>query len=259
MAATMKPLSAGKSYHFHVIYNHAPVKHLATEDQKLSLLFVEFLVDKLSAGGYTKCYYHEEHSLPGRNVFRELFRVLKESEWTVIVVTKDFSTNGWVEYCRNATFKKLIDERTEDSLIPIALGNATIPEELGAKQWLSFDADPKTWSEGKVDKIIKVLDAGLLVTRAEYNTPKQETGDGRLMTERGQMISNPQPSLPDTSDTTCNGNEKETLCYLLATLCLSKTQPITPCPSNKLPLALGDSEKNPFLGTKKGFLYIKFC
>ncbi|KAL3891905.1 hypothetical protein ACJMK2_004147 [Sinanodonta woodiana] len=245
MAATTKPLSQGKSYHFHVIYNHAILTHLATDEQKLSLKFVEFLVDKLSSGGYTKYYYHEEHSIPGRDVFRELCRVIKESEWTVVVVTKEFSANGWVQYCRNTTLKKLIDERKEDSLIPIALGIDSIPEDMGAKEWLYFSADPETWSEGTVDKIRKVLDEGLPNNRAESDHPKEDHGDGRLRTDGGQLVGNPQPSLPATSNTVQNWSEKGSLVYLFATLCLSKTQPISSS-------AVVDRAKNTSNQTKKG-------
>ncbi|KAK3596571.1 hypothetical protein CHS0354_010451 [Potamilus streckersoni] len=195
-------------YHFNVIYNHARSKYSATPDTELSLRFVEFLVGKLNGWGYNQFYYYDEHALPGRNVFEELFRVVNGSEWSFVILTKEFSSNCWVKYCQMAAFKNLIDKTKRDKLIPITVGDVKLPVELEVNDVLSFDDDQTTWNQNhtkQLNRLQRVLDEKISVAATAEVVPVQEHGDGRVRSERDHIITQTQPSVEE-SLSSCNPN-----------------------------------------------------
>ncbi|KAL3863815.1 hypothetical protein ACJMK2_005547 [Sinanodonta woodiana] len=208
--AASKPLLSGKKYHFNIIYNHALSRYSTTPDTELSLRFVEFLVGKLSAWGYTEFYYHDEHALPGRNVFEELFRVVNGSQWSFVILTKEFSSNCWVKYCQMAAFKNLIDKTQRDRLIPITVGNVQLPVELEVNGVLSFDDDLTTWDQGHIsqlNRLQRVLAENISVAVANEVEAVQDHGDGIVRSERDHIITETQPSIQESlSDLNLNSH-----------------------------------------------------
>ena len=138
-----------KEYDCLLIYNHARSRLSRVEDNELSLRVVEITDERLRQWGYTKNHYYDRDSIPGRNVFSELFRVVDSSQFVLIFLTRGFLTNCWIRYCQMAAFKKLIDESTRPDqiashrFIPILI-NITedeVPQELGQLTHICFRDD----------------------------------------------------------------------------------------------------------------------
>ena len=138
-----------KEYDCLLIYNHARSRLSRVEDNELSLRVVEITDERLRKWGFTKNHYYDRDSIPGRNVFSELFRVVDSSQFVLIFLTRGFLTNCWIRYCQMAAFKKLIDESTRPDqiashrVIPILI-NITedeVPQELGQLTHICFRDD----------------------------------------------------------------------------------------------------------------------
>ena len=138
-----------KEYDCLLIYNHARSRLSRLEDNELSLRVVESTDDRLRQWGYPKNHYYDRDSIPGRNVFSELFRVVDSSQFVLIFLTRGFLRNCWIRYCQKAAFKKLIDESTRPDqiashrVIPILI-NITedeVPQELGQLTHICFRDD----------------------------------------------------------------------------------------------------------------------
>ena len=145
MGDSPKPVKQGKHYHALVIYNHARIRLAETDDTKEAKAITEKVVRKLKLWGYDKTYYHDRDALPGRNVFTELFRVIKQSEWVIVVFTKAFLRNCWAQYTQMAAFNELIHNHSEPSspgstFLPVLIDMelSQIPENITVSQWLSF-------------------------------------------------------------------------------------------------------------------------
>ncbi|KAL5017148.1 hypothetical protein ScPMuIL_006737 [Solemya velum] len=103
-----------------------------TADNKISLEVAEHIVQKLESWGYSKCYYHERDALPGRNIFDELFRVINGSQWTIVVLTREFVRDCWGKYRQQSAFKNLLDKDDSRRLLPVVVGlqEEEIPDNL---------------------------------------------------------------------------------------------------------------------------------
>lgn len=190
-----RPLPPGKNYHFHIIYNHEESPLSATDDNKKSLEYTELAASILASEGLDKSYYHDRDAIPGRNIFTELFRVIKESQFTLLIVTPGFIRNCWAKYASLSAFKKLLDKNQDHRLIALAfkLTDNEVPEELCQHEVLHFkdtEDDEVKWTRLK-----KVMVAGD-VTIPEHR-PIPESGDNRLHTDSNKLMAHPdgEPSL----------------------------------------------------------------
>ena len=140
MSLSSRPLPPSKKYHFHIIYNHEQSALSATEDNVKSLEYAELAVSILTSEGLDKSYYHHRDARPGRNIFTELFRVIRESQFTLLIVTPGFIRNCWAKYASMSAFKQLLDKNQDHRLIALAfkLTNDQVPEELCQHEVLHF-------------------------------------------------------------------------------------------------------------------------
>lgn len=138
-------MALSKSYHFNVIYNRAKSTCAREEDERISLEFTKYLVAKLAGYGYNKAYFGDRDSVPGRNVFTELKRVVEGSEKTVVVISPGFRKNCWHKFCQQTSFKKLIDEDKMHRFIPVFLNISNVrpecPEEVNIQERIEFSSD----------------------------------------------------------------------------------------------------------------------
>nr|XP_034328641.1 putative GPI-anchored protein pfl2 isoform X2 [Crassostrea gigas] len=150
-----------KEYDCLMIYNHARSRLSRVDDNELSLRIVERADQQLTAWGYRNNHYYDRDSIPGRNVFTELFRVVDSSQFVLLILTRGFLNNCWIRYCQMAAFKSLIDESTRPEcvashrLIPILINISEneIPQELGQLQHICFmndwDTNEREWRKLK--------------------------------------------------------------------------------------------------------------
>lgn len=150
-----------KEYDCLMIYNHARSRLSRVDDNELSLRIVERADQRLTDWGYRNNHYYDRDSIPGRNVFTELFRVVDSSQFVLLILTRGFLNNCWIRYCQMAAFKKLIDESTRPEriashrLIPILINISEneIPPELGQLQYICFmndwDTNDREWGKLK--------------------------------------------------------------------------------------------------------------
>lgn len=154
-----------KEYDCLMIYNHARSRLSRVDDNELSLRIVERADQQLTAWGYRNNHYYDRDSIPGRNVFTELFRVVDSSQFVLLILTRGFLNNCWIRYCQMAAFKSLIDESTRPEcvashrLIPILINISEneIPQELGQLQHICFMNDWDT-NESEWRKLKNALD-----------------------------------------------------------------------------------------------------
>lgn len=150
-----------KEYDCLMIYNHAQSRLSSVADNELSLRIVESADRRLTVWGYRNNHYYDRDSIPGRNMFTELFRVVDASQFVLLILTRGFLNNCWLRYCQMAAFKKLIDESTRPEcvashrLIPILINISEneIPQELGQLQFICFlndwDTNEREWGKLK--------------------------------------------------------------------------------------------------------------
>ncbi|XP_048249243.1 uncharacterized protein LOC124138072 isoform X2 [Haliotis rufescens] len=183
------PLPYGKVYHFNVIYNHARSPLSVTPDTRLSLAFARKVVTTLERLGFVNTYYHDRDSLPGRNVFTEMFRVVEGSDYTIVVLTTGFVKDCWSRYSQQSTFKKLLDQGQTYKFLPLSVGlkESDLPEELTTESVLCFrenwEGDDLAWS-----RLTRVFTENIPVTEVtrgpdlHSTEPIQETNtpDGQL-------------------------------------------------------------------------------
>ena len=152
-----KPLFPDKRYHFHVIYNHAQSPHSANEDNNQSLEYTETVVSRLSRLGFDKSYYHKRDARPGHSMFDELFRVIRESGFTFLILTRGFLDNCWSMYSGMSAFKKRLDKRKGHRVIALAfnLTDKEIPDELCHHHVLHFTGDSEV-DDGEWQKLKQV-------------------------------------------------------------------------------------------------------
>ena len=153
-----KPLPDGKSYHFNIIYNHEDSPYDATPDNRKSLECAETAVGILTTAGFDKSYYHKRDARPGRNIFDELFRVIKESVFTIVILTPGFLKNQWGKYSRQSAFKKLLDKDEDHRLKALVFGlsKADIPQGL-CNHHVSHFHDNSEEDDLEWTKLIQVL------------------------------------------------------------------------------------------------------
>ena len=160
--ALSRPLIHGKRYHFHVIYNHANSHKSATQDNKESLEYTETVVNLLESIGFDKSYYHKRDARPGRDIFDELFRVVNDSGFTLLILTRGFLVdNCWSRYSGKSAFKKDIDKGTGHRVIALAfdIHDNEVPVELCHHHVLHFtktgdsDEDAASWQRLQQVKI----------------------------------------------------------------------------------------------------------
>lgn len=88
-------------YKYNIIYHR-------TDEKETDLgNFVHFLVDVLEENELTGFYPYRDF-LPGRNLFDEQFRVINASQFTIIVLDKNFIRNDWTTYWGKVRLKHLI-------------------------------------------------------------------------------------------------------------------------------------------------------
>ncbi|XP_045189683.2 uncharacterized protein LOC123547013 [Mercenaria mercenaria] len=178
---------------FYVIYNRAFTPRAETEDTSLSLKFTEFLVQYLEVRGH-RGHYAERDAIPGSNVFKELFRNIREARKTILVVTPEFLRNCWATYSSQAAFKELLDTNKSDKLIPIGIDISDHQklQELNITEWIHFTHDWSfTSNTHKWNNIIQALTHdGPLSTDQEY-VHAQEHGDNRLRTYGETLVVQP--------------------------------------------------------------------
>ena len=146
------PLLEGKVYHFNVIYNHAKSHLSVTEDTKLSLKFVEWLVTSVESLGFVNSYYHDRDTVPGRHLFLELQRVVSGSYFTIIVLTPGFVKDCWPGYLKMTAFRNLIKmsgKHQTSQLVVLAVGlkSEQLPREIPAER-IHFFFDTEGWQSG---------------------------------------------------------------------------------------------------------------
>lgn len=154
-----------KEYDCLMIYNHARSRLSSVADNELSLSVVKRADQRLTDWGYRNNHYYDRDSIPGRNVFTELFRVVDSSQFVLLILTRGFLNNCWIRYCQMAAFKRLIDESTRPEriashrLIPILINISEneIPDELEQLTNICFMNDWDT-NEEEWEKLKKALD-----------------------------------------------------------------------------------------------------
>lgn len=178
---------------FFVIYNRALNPIAETEDTKLSLELTEHLVSFLEDRGHCGIYADRDARL-GSNVFSELFKNIRDTRKTFVIVTPEFLRNCWAVYSSQACFKELVDTRKSHKLIAVGLGIADNEKlhELNIQEWIHF---PCEWSESnnplKWNLISKVFDhEGPLSDQTVYQEyiHSQECGDNRLRSDKQNLV-----------------------------------------------------------------------
>lgn len=109
------------------------------EDNSLLVSCVTFLDEMLSKHGLIT-HHHERDSIPGTHRLRELARVVESSQVVLLILDKFFLENSWMNFCKDMTLVKLIDESPfpacpgSNRLIPILINLAEndIPIEIKA-------------------------------------------------------------------------------------------------------------------------------
>ena len=142
--ALSRPLIHGKRYHFNVIYNHANSPLSATPDNKKALEYTETVVSLLESIGFDKSFYHKRDARAGRDIFDELFRVVNESGFTLLILTRGFLDSCWSRYSGRSAFKKCIDKGTGHRVIALAFNipDNEVPAELNHHNVSHFTGDP---------------------------------------------------------------------------------------------------------------------
>ncbi|XP_045188542.2 uncharacterized protein LOC123546384 isoform X2 [Mercenaria mercenaria] len=175
------------AFHYNIIYNDTG----DTDDSELALTFVQYLDNKMSGWGFNG-YYAEKHARPGRSVFDELFRIVKETENTLVVITPHFRSSYWAKYSKQAAFKYLLEEGNQHKLIPIAINirNKQALEELNVNTPILIKGlTEQEWEDNnkncfeRLKKVFLSEDSRQVV---------EEIGDNRLRTEeRQQLVTRP--------------------------------------------------------------------
>ena len=142
--AQSRPCLPGKRYHFHVIYNHANSPLSATQDNKDALEYTEHVVGLLKTIGFDESYYHKRDARAGGDIFSEMFRVLDQSGFTILILTRGFLESCWSQFCGKAAFKNRIDKGTGHRMIVLAFNihDNEVPEELNHQNVSHFTGDP---------------------------------------------------------------------------------------------------------------------
>ena len=158
--ALSRPLIHGKRYHFNVIYNHANSPLSATPDNKKALEYTETVVSLLESIGFDKSFYHKRDARAGRDIFDELFRVVNESGFMLLILTRGFLDSCWSQYCGKSAFKKFLDKGTGHRVIALAFNitDEEVPDLLCHHHVLHFtgdrDEDAASWQRLQQVKIL---------------------------------------------------------------------------------------------------------
>lgn len=133
--------SNSKEYDCLLIYNdesYQPTRNMG-EDNSLFVSCVTFVDEMLKNHGLIT-HHHDRDSIPGTHRLRELARVVESSQVVLLILDKYFLENSWMNFCKDMTLVKLIDESPSPAcpgsnrLIPILINVAEndIPIEIKA-------------------------------------------------------------------------------------------------------------------------------
>lgn len=186
-------MERGYQYHANFIYNQPKIKTKkhTNEDQKLSLDIVKHAVNRMREWGLQDTYYDDRDAMPGSNVFTEFFNSVKQSRYTIVVVTKGFINDLWTRYKSQSAFLKLLDTHKSSRFIAfyVDIDPHHIPEEMSVMEALHFDDNWKTNEESWRKLESKLRSCG--------SVPVQDTGPDPFppVQDTGR---DPRPSVQDT-------------------------------------------------------------
>lgn len=113
-----------------LIYNHEDSSFSdggrTSEGSSLLFRYVDFVDRKLNSCEYS-IHHLDRDSIPGRNVFNELERVIESTQVILLILDEGFLRNSWKCFSQDAAIKNLIDTSTDpkcttsNRLIPVLI------------------------------------------------------------------------------------------------------------------------------------------
>lgn len=139
-----------KLWHFNILLNEAKTKYDGTPDTKLSRNFADFLVKKVVGWGFDQYFDPSRNALPG-TIFYSLFRLIKYSTFTFVIITKEYRQNKWLEYCCDVSLVKRLNNNdvSYKNVIGILVGvpEEYLPQSLIVNAYVSFTDNEDEWKE----------------------------------------------------------------------------------------------------------------
>lgn len=199
-------MERGYVYHANFIYNQPKIRieRHRNGDQKLSLDIVKHAVDKMESWGLKETYYHDRDAMPGSNVFTEFFKTVKQSRFTIVVVTKGFLNDSWTKYKSQSAFLKLLEADKAKRFIAfyVNIDECHIPDELNVMVPICFDQNWKinvhAWEQLKMQLFdlgsTPVQDTGRdpypAITNTRYQPQKSTVGHQNILISRAVTVNN---------------------------------------------------------------------